>query len=61
VPLHRYRPDVVARRAAWAEVPAIRTGAIACVTEAFLGRPGPRLVDGYDALAALIDARRSTP
>lgn len=58
VPLHRYRPDVVTRRPAWQEVPAVRRGAVVPVTEAFLGRPGPRLVEGYDALCRAIDAVR---
>jgi iron complex transport system substrate-binding protein len=48
-----YRPEIVARRAGWADVPAIRHGRIHAVTEAFLGRPGPRLVDGYRALVRI--------
>lgn len=59
VPLRRYRRDVVQRRAAWAEVPAIRADHIVPVTEAFLGRPGPRLTDGYDALVDVVDAARA--
>lgn len=46
----KYRRDVVARRPGWAEVPAVKHGRIFPVTEAFLGRPGPRLVEGYRAL-----------
>lgn len=46
----KYRADVVARRPGWAEVPAVEHGRIHPVTEAFLGRPGPRLVEGYRAL-----------
>jgi iron complex transport system substrate-binding protein len=56
VPLHRYRRDVVQRRSAWQAVPAIRHDRIFPITEAFLGRPGPRLVDGYSALRAVVDA-----
>ncbi|MEZ4239190.1 MAG: cobalamin-binding protein [Myxococcota bacterium] len=54
VPLERYRLDVVLGREGWAEVPAIRRGAVVPITEAFLGRPGPRLVHGYDALCDAI-------
>lgn len=56
VPFHRYRLDVVAKRARWASLPALRDGRIVPISEAFLGRPGPRLVDGYRQLCAAIDA-----
>jgi len=49
----KYRRDVVERREGWAEVPAVKHGRIHAVTEAFLGRPGPRLVEGYRALARI--------
>ena len=58
VPFHRYRTDVVTRRTAWATVPAIRNGQVHRVPEAFLGRPGPRLVDGYQALRDVIRSVR---
>ena len=50
----KYRADVVARRPGWENVPAVKHGRIHPVTEAFLGRPGPRLVDGYRALARIV-------
>lgn len=56
VPFHRYRVDVVTRRAGWQEVPALRRGQVHTIPEAWLGRPGPRLVDGYRALSAVIEA-----
>jgi iron complex transport system substrate-binding protein len=52
----KYRPEIVARRAGWAEVPAVKHGRIHAVTEAFLGRPGPRLVEGYRALVRICDS-----
>jgi iron complex transport system substrate-binding protein len=52
----KYRADVVARRPGWAGVPAVRNKRIFPVTEAYLGRPGPRLVEGYRALASLLSA-----
>ena len=54
VPLHNYRSDIVRRRAGWEDMPAVKNDRIFPVTEAWLGRPGPRLVDGYRALRDLI-------
>jgi iron complex transport system substrate-binding protein len=54
----KYRRDVVERRPGWGDVPAVKHGRIFPVTEAFLGRPGPRLVEGYRALAAIALAAR---
>ncbi|HUS24719.1 MAG TPA: helical backbone metal receptor [Candidatus Binatia bacterium] len=51
-----YRPEIVRRRAAWANVPALRTGRIFAVSEAYLGRPGPRLVEGYRRLREIVEA-----
>ena len=42
----RYRPDVIYRNPAWADLPALRQGRVFCVPEAFLGRPGPGLPQG---------------
>lgn len=50
----KYRAEVVARRPGWADVPAVKHGRIQAITEAFLGRPGPRLVEGYRALAKVV-------
>lgn len=58
VKLENYRADVVLRREGWREVPAIRAQRVHAITEAFLGRPGPRLVEGYRALRAIIDETR---
>jgi iron complex transport system substrate-binding protein len=52
----KYRPDVVQRNPLWQEVPALRNGQIHCVPEAYLGRPGPRLVEGARALARVVDS-----
>lgn len=49
-----YRADVVSRRPGWGTVPAVASGRIVAITEAFLGRPGPRLVEGYRALRAAL-------
>jgi iron complex transport system substrate-binding protein len=55
VPLQKYRTEVVARRASLAQSRAVREGHIFPISEAFLGRPGPRLVEGYAALCAIAD------
>ena len=58
-----YRPEVVYRNPAWADLEAIRAGRVFSVPEAFLGRPGPRLVDGVralrDVVALLAESRRA--
>lgn len=56
VPLHNYRAEIVRRRPGWEDVPAVRGDGVHAITEAFLGRPGPRLVEGYRALRELIAA-----
>ena len=56
VPLHRYRLEVVCRRPRWSGVPAVAKGQVIAVSKAWLGRPGPRLVEGYRALCAAIGA-----
>ena len=52
----QYRPEVVARNPAWQRVNAVVQGRVVCVPEAYLGRPGPRLVEGYRALAGTVEA-----
>ncbi len=56
VPLQNYRAQIVRRRAGWEQVPAVRRNRIHPISEAWLGRPGPRLVEGYRALRELISA-----
>ncbi|MBL8841140.1 MAG: ABC transporter substrate-binding protein [Planctomycetes bacterium] len=54
----KYRTDVVTGRAAWAATPALRRGAVHAIPEAFLGRPGPRLLEGLAALRGVVEAAR---
>jgi iron complex transport system substrate-binding protein len=51
----KYRADVVYRRAAWRELPAIRERRVYGIAEAYLGRPGPRLVEGFRALRRIVE------
>ena len=54
-----YRPHIVRRRAGWEVLPALRNDRIYAVTEAWLGRPGPRLVDGLSALRRIVEEVRT--
>lgn len=56
VPEAKYRVDVVLEREGWAQVPAVRNRRVHPVTEAWLGRPGPRLIEGYRAIRQLLAA-----
>lgn len=51
-----YRSDVVRGREGWGVVPAVVHNRIHAVSEAYLGRPGPRLVEGYQRLREIIAA-----
>ena len=50
----KVRPEVVTRNPAWQHVEAVKRGQIYAVPEAYLGRPGPRLIYGYRALAEIV-------
>jgi iron complex transport system substrate-binding protein len=54
-----YRPERVLAREGWERVPAVRARAIAPISEAYLGRPGPRVVEGARRLAALVARART--
>jgi len=51
----KIRPEVVADQPALREVAAMRSGRVVEISEALLGRPSPRLVEGYAALCDLVD------
>ncbi len=53
VRLEKYRKDVVLRRSAWQALELVRQQRVFCVSEAWLGRPGPRLVEGVRALRGI--------
>jgi iron complex transport system substrate-binding protein len=56
VKVENYRADIVRRRPGWDAVPAIAADRIHAISEAFVGRPGPRLIEGYRQLRAAIAA-----
>jgi iron complex transport system substrate-binding protein len=45
----------VLSRPGWYDTPAFRNRRVAVLSEAFFGRPGPRLAQGLDQLAALLN------
>lgn len=56
----KYRPHIVARRDGWQDVPAVRNERIVPISEAWLGRPGPRLLDGIERLGDVVAACRNS-
>ena len=56
-----YRPDVIAGNPNWQRLDAVREGRIYCVPEAYLGRPGPRLVEGARALRRIVEGMGQAP
>ncbi|MDN5927692.1 MAG: cobalamin-binding protein [Hyphomicrobiales bacterium] len=53
----KFRPEKVAAREGWAEIPAIRNGCIHEIKSTVILQPGPAaLTDGLDRLAAIIRA-----
>ncbi len=56
-----YRPDVVYGNPAFQGVPAVENRRVFCIPEAYLGRPGPRLVDGVKALRRVVAACQGSP
>ena len=51
--------DKVLARPGWQTTPAFRNGRVAVVSEAYFGRPGPRLADGLVQLSALFSGLSS--
>lgn len=53
----KFRPDKLAARKGWAEIPAVRNGAVAEIKSAVILQPGPAAVlDGLPQLSRLIRA-----
>jgi iron complex transport system substrate-binding protein len=55
VKTEKYRPEVIYRNPAFSQMRAVRERRVFCIPEARLGRPGPRLVEGYRALCEVLD------
>lgn len=56
VELEKYRDDVIYHNPNFKDMTAVRERRVFKITEAYLGRPSPRLVDGYRALRAIVTA-----
>jgi iron complex transport system substrate-binding protein len=56
VKVEKYRPEVVLRRERWAEVPAVAREQVVPISQSFMGRPGPRIVEGVRQLRAFVDS-----
>ena len=52
----KYRPDVVLRNERWRNARFVRDQRVYSVGEPFLGRPGPRLVEGVRRMREIVDA-----
>jgi len=52
----KYRPDVVLGNPSWQELDFVARERVFCIGEPFLGRPGPRLLDGVRAMREVIEA-----
>jgi iron complex transport system substrate-binding protein len=57
----KYRPAVVLRNEAWAALPFVRGGRVYSVGEPWMGRPGPRLVEGARAVRRIVEELRGPP
>jgi len=55
----RYRPERVWNRDGWNGVPAVERRLVLPISESYLGRPGPRLVEGARRLGDLVERIRS--
>ena len=56
----KYRPDVIYRKVEWNSLRLVQQRHVYPVPKAFLGRPGPRLVEGFKALAEIAARVRDT-
>lgn len=54
----KYRPDVVLRNDVWRELDFVRKERVFCIGEPYLGRPGPRLVEGVRRMRDVVHAVR---
>jgi iron complex transport system substrate-binding protein len=52
----KYRPDVVLRNERWQELDFVRAERVFCIGEPYLGRPGPRLVEGFRRMREVVRA-----
>ena len=56
VAMLRLATDDAENQRLWQELPAVKRDRIYCISEAWLGRPGPRLVEGLRELSRVVEA-----
>src|SRR5712691_8648748 len=61
LPFNPQSPEMVAARPGWDTISAVKNEAIYPVSGALFSSPGPRLIDGLEALAALLHPDRFPP
>ncbi len=61
LPFNPQTPEMVAARPGWTVITAVQNEAIYPVSGSLFSSPGPRLVDGLEALAALLHPDRFPP
>ncbi len=54
LPFNPQTPEMVAARPGWGTITAVQNEAIYPVSGSIFSTPGPRLIDGLEALAALL-------
>ncbi len=57
---NKYRPKVVYRNSNWKDANFVRNKHVFTIPEAYLGRPSPRLVDGYTELKKIASQLNAT-
>lgn len=57
----KYRPDVVLGNERWRDLDFVKSGRVYCIGEPFLGRPGPRLVEGVRAVRRVVERLEAQP
>jgi iron complex transport system substrate-binding protein len=60
VPFDKYRTDVIYANPAWHSLDVLARRQVHCISEAFLGRPSPRLVEGLGALRSVVASVRAS-
>jgi len=58
LPLNPQTPDLVAARPGWDAIAAVQSGAVHAVNGRLVSTPGPRLIDGLEAIAAVLHPDR---
>jgi len=53
VKLEKYRPKVIYRNPAWGQTKFVRNQTVFKISEAYLGRPSPRLMTGFSQLTQI--------